>query len=83
MQLYDYQYIDEKIIGGIEKNIPVVIEILRKLEKKATGKVTGLAYSQSAVSTSQGDGSSETQSMMTTTQQQGLDDEEKPKKVTV
>ena len=40
MELYDYQYIDDKIIGGIEKNLPSVTDILRTLEKKATGKVT-------------------------------------------
>lgn len=40
MELYDYQYIDDKIIGGIEKNLPSVAEILKHVEKKATGKVT-------------------------------------------
>lgn len=40
MSLYDYSYIDEKIIGGIEKNLPNVAEILRKIEKRATGKGT-------------------------------------------
>ena len=40
MELYDVSYIDDKIIGGIEKNLPNVSEILRIVEKKATGKVT-------------------------------------------
>mmetsp|Transcript_13678 Transcript_13678/g.21443 ORF Transcript_13678/g.21443 Transcript_13678/m.21443 type:complete len:113 (-) Transcript_13678:1685-2023(-) len=40
MELYDFQYIDDKIIGGIEKNLPSVSDILRVVEKKATGKVT-------------------------------------------
>lgn len=40
MTLYDFSYIDEKIIGGIEKNLPNVAEILRKVEKRATGKTT-------------------------------------------
>ena len=40
MEIYDYQYIDDKIIGGIEKNLPNVTEILRIVERKATGKVT-------------------------------------------
>lgn len=40
MTLYDFTYIDEKIIGGIEKNLPNVAEILRKIEKRATGKAT-------------------------------------------
>ena len=39
MELYDFQYIDDKIIGGIEKNLPNVSEILRIVERKATGKV--------------------------------------------
>jgi hypothetical protein len=40
MGLYDYSYIDEKIIGGIEKNFPNVSDILRIVERKATGKIT-------------------------------------------
>ena len=40
MEIYDFQYIDDKIIGGIEKNLPNVSDILRIVEKKATGKVT-------------------------------------------
>ena len=40
MTLYDYTYIDDKIIGIIEKNLPNVSEILKTLEKRATGKVT-------------------------------------------
>lgn len=40
MELYDYSYIDDKIIGGIEKNLPNVADILRNVERKATGKVT-------------------------------------------
>lgn len=40
MDIYDYQYLDDKVIAGIEKNYPNVSEILRQVEKKATGKVT-------------------------------------------
>ena len=40
MTLYDYTYIDEKIIGGIEKNLPRVSEILKKVELRATCKTT-------------------------------------------
>ena len=40
MELYDFQYINDKIIGGIEKNLPNVAEILRTVEKKAVGRVT-------------------------------------------
>ena len=28
MQIYDFQYIDEKIIGGVERNFPSVAEIM-------------------------------------------------------
>ena len=52
MEIYDFQYIDEKIIGGIEKNLPNIAPILSHIEKKATGKVTS-ALSQSAASQSQ------------------------------
>ena len=48
MTLYDYTYIDEKIIGGIEKNLPRVAEILKKVELRATGKTTS-AFSQSSM----------------------------------
>jgi len=41
MELYDFSYIDDKIIGGIEKNLPNVSDILRIVEKKATGRVKG------------------------------------------
>jgi hypothetical protein len=83
MDLYDYQYIDDKIIGGVEKNLPNVSDILRSLEKKATGKV------QSTLSMSQKSTEMETddQSFITTQQQSiagGIgDDSEAPKKITV
>ena len=35
--LYDYTYVDEKIIGAIERTLPNVAEILGMVEKKATG----------------------------------------------
>ena len=40
MELYDHVYLEDKIIGGVEKNLPMVSDILRHLEKKATGKVS-------------------------------------------
>ena len=47
MSLYDYAYIDEKIIGTIEKNLPNVSEILKTVEKRATGKtVSTLSQSE-------------------------------------
>ena len=42
MTLYDFAYIDEKIIGGVEKNLPSVAEILKTVEKRATGKATSV-----------------------------------------
>jgi len=43
MNIYDYSYIDEKIIGLVEKNLPNVADILRTVEKRATGKSTSTA----------------------------------------
>jgi len=37
---YDAEYIDEKIIGGMQKNLPTVSDIIGYIEKKATGKMT-------------------------------------------
>ena len=39
MTLYDYSYIDEKIINGVERNLPSVADILKAVEKRATGKI--------------------------------------------
>ena len=53
MAVYDFTYIDEKIIGGLEKNLPAVADIIKYIEKKATGKVTSslsMASSQVAFS---------------------------------
>jgi len=41
MDLYDFSYIDDKIIGMVEKNLPAVQDIIRHIEKRATGKNTG------------------------------------------
>lgn len=68
MELYDYQYLDDKVIGGIEKNLPNVSEILRIVERKATGKVQS-TLSQQGGSTHGGASQSnfsETQSEKTT-----------------
>ena len=37
--MFDYTYIDDKIIGGVERNLPNVAEILGVVEKKATGHI--------------------------------------------
>ena len=54
MTVYDFQYIDDKIIGGVEKNLPAVADILKTVEKRATGKVSSalsIASSQMQEST--------------------------------
>ena len=43
MTCYDFNYIDNTIINGIEKNKPSVMDILRLIERKATGKAHSLA----------------------------------------
>lgn len=53
MTVYDYAYIDEKIIGMIEKNLPNVSEVLKTVEKRATGKVTSV-LSQSMTANEEG-----------------------------
>lgn len=53
MEFYDYLYIDEKIIGGVERSLPNVQEIIKSVEKRATGKVT----STLSVATSEAPGS--------------------------
>ena len=63
MDLYDFSYIDEKIIGGIEKNLPNVGDILRIVERKATGKVTSNLSASGGISQSN---MSDSQSMGTT-----------------
>ena len=40
MKIFDYQYIDEKLIGGIEKNLPNYVDLLSNVERKATGAAT-------------------------------------------
>ena len=55
MAIYDYTYIDEKIIGMVEKNLPNVAEILRTVEKRATGKATSTAAALSASMNGGGD----------------------------
>lgn len=43
MLQYDFTYIDNTIISGIEKNKPAILDILRLVERKATGKAHSLA----------------------------------------
>ena len=49
---FDTSYIDEKIIGGIQKNLSGVSDILASVEKKATGKVVQTANLSGTVSES-------------------------------
>lgn len=55
MGIYDYVYIDEKIIGMVEKNLPNVADILRTVEKRATGKSTSTAAAMNASMSAAGD----------------------------
>jgi hypothetical protein len=48
MGIYDYAYIDDKVIGMVEKNLPNVADILRTVEKRATGKTTSTAAALNA-----------------------------------
>jgi len=54
MEVFDFTYIDDKIIGGVEKNLPSIAEIVAIVEKRATGKVSSkLSKSFAAVVESQ------------------------------
>jgi len=57
MEVFDFTYIDDKIIGMVEKNLPSVQEIIRYVEKRATGKNLNAltSASNSALSVKQGD----------------------------
>lgn len=58
MTLYDFSYIDEKIIGGVERNLPAVADIVKSVEKRATGRITS-TLSVSSFQESQPGGMSE------------------------
>ena len=93
MSIYDFTYIDEKIIGLVEKNLPNVADILRTIEKRATGKSTSTA---AALSITQQTGDDQTQfaetgglsqsmgmtssNSMTRGAINSVDDDEQPKK---
>ena len=49
MQFYDDDYIDSKIIGAIEKNLPSVQQIMHGIERKATGKITSTLSQSSSM----------------------------------
>ncbi len=55
--VFDFTYIDDKVIGMVEKNLAAVQEIIRYVEKRATGKVMSSlsVNSNSVVPTSQDD----------------------------
>ena len=71
MALYDFQYIDEKIIGGVEKNLPAVADIIKNVEKRATGKITS-ALSASSHQDSQPGGLTESHLSMHDTRQSDI-----------
>jgi hypothetical protein len=78
MALYDFSYIDDKIIGGVEKNLPNVADILKKVELRATGK----AVSSISMSEAAGLGNEQTRFGETGGLSSTGDDQPKPKKIT-
>jgi len=67
MTCFDPDFIDDKIIGGIEKNLPGVQSIINNIEMKATGKITGAVSQTQSINGSQTDDQSQfgnTQSQM-------------------
>ena len=65
-EFYDYQYIDDRIIGAVERNLPNVIEILKHVERRATGKITstlGLTNTNVRAGEDQADSMSKSPSM--------------------
>ena len=78
MEVYDYVYLDEKIIGGVERNLSKVADILQAVEKRATGKIsTSANLSRSGVETS---GENSTLGMSGVKSAPEIMDEEVPKK---
>ena len=59
MTIYDFTYIDEKIIGGVERNLPAVADIIKSVEKRATGKVTSALSASSHQESTLGGGLTE------------------------
>lgn len=39
LRIYDADYLNKHVFGGVEKHLPAVCGILRYIEKKSTGKV--------------------------------------------
>ena len=38
MQVYDYTFIDDKIIGGVERNLEKVADVISVVQSRATGR---------------------------------------------
>jgi len=64
MTIYDFTYIDEKIIGGVERNLPAIADIVKNIEKRATGKVTSTLSVSSFQGSQPGDGGTMSESRM-------------------
>lgn len=89
MTLYDFQYIDDKIIGGVERNLPAIADIVKNIEKRATGKVTStLSVSSRQESMPGGEGGAMSESrmsaagntMMSDIMSEGMEEDRKPKR---
>ena len=64
MSLYDFQYIDDKILGGVERNLPAVADIIKAVEKRATGKISSALSTTSSAMESQRENAHATGSAM-------------------
>lgn len=56
MSCFDFEFIDNKVIGGVDKNLPAIQPLINAIERKATGKVTAQLSQSSSVA---GDGDSQ------------------------
>jgi len=65
-KLYDATYIDDVIIGGIEKRLPTMADLLGTISMKATGKVSEFV---SSLGSQVGDKNNQTKSWKPTAQQ--------------
>jgi hypothetical protein len=50
---YDYTYVDDKIIAGLQDNLSSVADIIVQVEKKATGKTTATSVLSQTLTTTE------------------------------
>jgi len=54
-KIYDETYIDDTIIAGIQKNLPLVADLLVNISLKATGKVSDFVNTLGSTVTGNGE----------------------------